>query len=94
MSEIGLLKSKNFITLIISNTYLFSFRIYTLAKGIEWSNSVDVSSEYPIEWVFKRVDDKELKMSVSLPDNYADSEMEFPCILFFQGGSWKGENHR
>ncbi|TRX59236.1 alpha/beta hydrolase [Fulvivirga sp. M361] len=78
---------------LLSLVCLFTFNNHTSAISLERAKPVDISNENPTEWVFKQVDGKELKMSVFLPDNYADSEREFPCILFFHGGGWKGGKH-
>ena len=38
-------------------------------------------------WTYKKIDDKELKLSVFLPNNYENGE-KFPTIVIFHGGSW------
>jgi acetyl esterase len=38
-------------------------------------------------WTYKRVGDKELKLSVFLPADY-DSDQRFPVMVWFHGGSW------
>lgn len=50
---------------------------------------LEASNPENTEWVYKKVNGKELKMSVFLPDNYSNSEKHFPCIVFFHGGSWR-----
>lgn len=79
--------------ILLSLVCLFIFNNLAFAQDSIRAKSIDVSNKKPIEWVFKQVDGKEFKMSVFLPDNYAKSEKEFPCILFFHGGSWKGGKH-
>ncbi len=40
-------------------------------------------------WTYKETDGKSLKLSVFLPDNYADSSKAFPTFVVFHGGSWR-----
>ncbi len=79
--------------MLLSLVCLFTFKNLASQENLRRTKPFDISYNSPIEWVFKQVDGKELKMSVFLPDNYADSDREFPCILFFHGGSWKGGKH-
>ena len=39
-------------------------------------------------WTYKKVDGKELKLSVFFPKDYTE-EKKFPTILIFHGGSWR-----
>ena len=40
-----------------------------------------------VMWTYKKVDDKELEMSVFLPEGY-DEGNRFPAFVVFHGGSW------
>jgi acetyl esterase/lipase len=40
-------------------------------------------------WTYKQVDDKDLQMSVFLPQDYASAERLFPAIVIYHGGSWR-----
>ena len=39
-------------------------------------------------WSYKKVDGKDLQLSVFLPAGYMDSTAKFPTIVVFHGGSW------
>lgn len=40
------------------------------------------------EWIYKKVDGKELKMTVFLPETY-EKGGSFPAMVWFHGGSWR-----
>lgn len=48
-----------------------------------------VSAKPDAEWVYKKVDDKKLNLSVFLPEGYEESEELFPTIVIYHGGSWR-----
>ena len=39
-------------------------------------------------WTYKKVDGKELKLDVFLPEGYEESEKDHPAYVVFHGGSW------
>lgn len=46
--------------------------------------------EPDVFWTYKKVGDKELQMSVFLPEGYGNgSQSEYPAIVYFHGGSWR-----
>ncbi|MFT5127915.1 MAG: acetyl esterase/lipase [Rhodothermales bacterium] len=40
-------------------------------------------------WTYKKIGDKELQLSVFLPEGYASAPSAFPTIAIFHGGSWR-----
>ncbi len=61
--------------------------LLTIVFALGIINAHAVQSE---EWVYKTVNGTDLKMAVFLPDNYAASNQNFPCIVYFHGGGWTG----
>ena len=39
-------------------------------------------------WTYKKIDGKELQLSVFLPEGYEDSKERFPTFVVYHGGSW------
>ena len=67
----------------------YTKHLFTLLALIV-SNVVNASSEIPdTYWTYKTIDDKDLKLSVFLPEGYAESDTPFPTFVVYHGGSWR-----